>query len=225
MLSPDGFFEETLATRINQKLDNKAVVAPIVLSRGMITSPDGSARVPNVQVIGVDERFWQLAPDFAHTLFGTWAMKKEFSGWGSTVLFINDRLKKRLNKSVGDRLILRMEEPSLFSRDAPLSGERDNKFVTMNQEYGGVIPASGFGTGLQGNQREPLSVFVSIEALQKKLFRSLDETSGNTKFANFSLIGIKGDGKIDLDTAKSAIDGSWKLADVIEIKNLNEVSK
>ena len=227
MLSPDGFFEETLATRINQKLDNKAVVAPIVLSRGMITSPDGSARVPNVQVIGVDERFWQLAPDFAHTPLGTWAMKKEFSGWGSTVFFINDRLKKRLNKSVGDRLILRMEEPSLFSRDAPLSGERDNKFVTMNQEYGGVIPASGFGNfGLQGNQREPLSVFVSIEALQKKLFRSLDETSGNTKFANFLLIGIKGDGKIDLDTAKSAIDGSWKLADAgIEIKNLNEVSK
>ena len=46
------------------------------------------------------------------------------------------------------------------------------------------------------------------------------------KFANFLLIGIKGDGKIDLDTAKSAIDGSWKLADAgIEIKNLNEVSK
>ena len=67
MLSPDGFFEEDLATRIQSKLkDDKAVVAPIALSRGMMTSPDGSVRVANVQVLGVDERFWKLAPLFSY---------------------------------------------------------------------------------------------------------------------------------------------------------------
>ena len=121
-------------------------------------------------------------------------MKKEFREWGPKVFFLNERLNQRLKKEIGDRLILRMEEPSLFSRDAPLSGERDNKFVTMNEEMGGVLPAEGFGHfGLQGNQREPLTVFVSLEALQKKLFRSFDQVSGTRKFANFLLMGESGD--------------------------------
>ena len=150
-------------------------------------------------------------------------MKKEFRKWGQKVFFANERLAKRLKAEVGDRLILRMEEPSLFSRDAPLSGERDNKFVTMNEEFGGVVPADGFGNfGLQGNQREPLTIFVSLQALQKKLFRSLDEVSGSTKFANFLLMGRDAAGEIDIVSVKKAMDESWKLADAgIEIKDLN----
>ena len=120
-----------------------------------------------------------------------------------------------------------MEEPSLFSRDAPLSGERDNKFVTMNEEFGGIVTADGFGNfGLQGNQREPLTIFVSLDALQKKLFRSLDEVSGSTNFANFLLMGKEGEGEIELVSAKKAMDESWKLADAgIEIKDLNNTKE
>ena len=223
MLSPDGFFEEELATRIYDSLeDEQAVIAPIALSRGMLTSPNGSVQVANVQVLGVDERFWQLAPEFAHTPMGTWSMKKQFREWGQRVFFVNERLAKRLKANVGDRLILRMEEPSLFSKDAPLSGERDNKFVTLNEEFGGVVTADGFGNfGLQGNQREPLTIFVSLQALQKKLFRSLDEVSGSTKFANFLLLGKSEEGEINLFSAQKAMDKSWKLADAgIEIKDL-----
>ena len=228
LLSPDGFFEEDLANRVFAKLgDEQAVVAPIALSRGMITTPDGSVQVSNVQVLGVDDRFWKLAPDFAQTPLGTWSMKKEFRKWGPKVFFVNERLNNRLKRVVGDRLILRMEEPSLFSRDAPLSGERDNKFVTMNEEFGGVIPSDGFGHfGLQGNQNEPLTVFVSLQSLQKKLFRSIDEVSGSTTFANFLLMGVSGKGEIALAGAKEAMDESWKLADAgIEIKNLKDSNK
>ena len=116
MLSPDGF-EEELATRIHNRLeDEQAVIAPIALSRGMLTSPNGSVQVANVQVLGVDERFFgKLAPKFAHTPMGTWSMKKQFREWGQRVFFVNERLSKRLKAQVGDRLILRMEEPSLFS--------------------------------------------------------------------------------------------------------------
>ena len=228
MLSPDGFFEEDLADRVHSKLGNKlGVVAPIALSRGMITTPDGSVCVSSVQVLGVDERFWKLAPDFSHTPLGTRSMKKEFREWGPKVFFLNERLNQRLKKEIGDRLILRMEEPSLFSRDAPLSGERDNKFVTMNEEMGGVLPAEGFGHfGLQGNQREPLTVFVSLEALQKKLFRSFDQVSGTRKFANFLLMGEIGDGEIDMLMAGKALNSSWTLADAgIEIKDLKSTNE
>ena len=60
MLSPDGF-EESLAIRIKDKLAADVVVAPVALTRGTITNPDGSIRVTNVQVLGVDESFWKLA--------------------------------------------------------------------------------------------------------------------------------------------------------------------
>ncbi len=155
MLSPDGFFEEDLADRVHSNLNDKqSVVAPIALSRGTITSPDGSVRVPNVQVLGVDDRFWKLAPDFSHTPMGTWSMKKEFREWGPKVFFVNERLDQRLKKEIGARLILRMEEPSLFSRDAPLSGERDNKFVTMNEELGELFLLKVLGISVYRETRE-----------------------------------------------------------------------
>jgi ABC-type antimicrobial peptide transport system permease subunit len=222
ILSPDGFFEEDLAVRMKQNLAAEVVIAPITLTRGTITNPDGSLRVTNVQVLGVDERFWKLAPDFSHTPLGNRSAKKEFPEWDSGSFFVNQRLGKRLNNKWNDRLILRMEEPSMFSRDAPLSGERDNKFVTINSSFGGIVPAEGFGNfGLQGNQREPLTLFVPLNSLQKKLFRSFDEISSNTKFANFLLLGALIDNKVNLKLAKKSMDQSWTLEDAgIEIKEL-----
>ena len=225
MLSPDGFFREDLADRVYEELSEpKAVVAPIALSRGTLTTPDGSVRVSKVQVLGVDERFWKLAPDPAKTPIGFGAQTDLLPEWESGSFFVNQRLGKRLNLQKGDRLILRMEEPSLFSRDAPLSGERDNRFITMNQGFGAVLPGEGFGNfGLQGNQREPLTLFVPLSSLQKKLFRSLDEASGNTQFANFLLLGTSGDGEIERENAQSALDKRWTLEDAgIEIMELRE---
>ena len=222
ILSPDGFFEEDLAVRMKQNLAAEVVIAPITLTRGTITNPDGSLRVTNVQVLGVDERFWKLAPDFSHTPLGNRSAKKEFPEWDSGSFFVNQRLGKRLNNKRNDRLILRMEEPSMFSRDAPLPGGRDNKFVTINSSFGGIVPAEGFGNfGLQGNQREPLTLFVPLNSLQKKLFRSFDEISSNTKFANFLLLGALIDNKVNLKLAKKSMDQSWTLEDAgIEIKEL-----
>ena len=60
----------------------------------------GSVQVSNVQVLGVDDRFWKLAPDFAQTPLGTWSMKKEFRKWGPKILFVNERLNKRLKRAV-----------------------------------------------------------------------------------------------------------------------------
>lgn len=223
MLSTDGFFKEDLAERVYDKLPvPEAMVAPIALSRGTLTTPDGSVRVSKVQVLGVDERFWKLAPELSKTPLGEEANLRP--KWEAGSFFVNQRLGKRLNLKKGDRLILRMEEPSVFSRDAPLSGERDNRFVTMNQEFGEILSAEGFGNfGLQGNQREPLTLFVPLSSLQKKLFRSLDEVSGSTQFANFLLLGTPGYGEIDPEDAKLALDQSWTLEDAgIEIRELRE---
>jgi putative ABC transport system permease protein len=223
MLSPDGFFEESLAFRIQAELKTQTIeVAPIVLTRGTVTKPDGSVKVSNVQVLGVDERFWRLAPNFEYTPMGSLFIEKNLSDWSIDSFFVNERLGKRLKMEKDDRLILRMEEPSMFSRDAPLSGERDNKFVTMNNPLGGILSADGFGNfGLQGNQQEPLTLFVPLLSLQKKLFHTLDEASGSIRFTNFLIMGVPEGGQVNFETANAAMNKSWTLNDAgIEIKDL-----
>ena len=107
MLSPDGFFREDLAERMKEELpDEESVIAPIVLSRGMLTSPDGATRVSNIQVLGVDPRFWKLAPDSKLAPTGADLIKKGFSNWGTETFFVNERLGKRLKSETGERLIL-----------------------------------------------------------------------------------------------------------------------
>ena len=65
LLAADGFFREELAVDLNKGkgLDDGTVIAPLVVTQGSVSLPDGSFNVPNVQVLGVDERFWKLAPD------------------------------------------------------------------------------------------------------------------------------------------------------------------
>ena len=127
LLAADGFFREELAVDLNKRkeLDEGTVVAPLVVTQGSVSLPDGSFRVPNVQVLGVDERFWKLAPD-----------PQAAPAFESGDFFANERLYKHLKVQPQERLILRVEEPGLFSRDAPLSGERDNKFVSVNKGSG-----------------------------------------------------------------------------------------
>jgi putative ABC transport system permease protein len=227
ILSADGFFQENLAERIQKSLMNpKIMVAPVVLTRGTLSTPDGSLRVNNIQVLGVDDRFWRLAPEFQRTPMGKGPFLKP-KAWHGDSFWVNRRMGHRLSKNRKERFILRMEEPSLFSRDAPMSGERENEFVTMNQKLGEVVPPEGFGSfGLHGNQREPLTIFVSLEALQRKLFRTLGEESGNTQFANFLLMGGLEGHELDMASVKVAMDKSWSLSDAgIEIKELNSTEE
>ena len=213
LLAEDGFFREELANTLAPKLGEGAVVAPIVVTRGNVTSPDGSVNVKNVQVLGVDERFWKLAPDPSET--------PDSSG---DDFFANERLYRHLKIQDGERIVLRVEEPSLFSRDAPLSGERDNKFVSLNKTLGGFVSKEGFGRfGLLGNQREPLTLFVPLETLQKRLFRNFDEQNFETAFANFLLLGSPGGSMLSMEKAESALNDSWTLADAgISVKELRD---
>ncbi|SVB32932.1 uncharacterized protein METZ01_LOCUS185786, partial [marine metagenome] len=215
LLAADGFFREELAVDLNKGkgLDDGTVIAPLVVTQGSVSLPDGSFNVPNVQVLGVDERFWKLAPD-----------PKAVPAFGSGDFFANERLYKHLKVQPQERLILRVEEPGLFSRDAPLSGERDNKFVSFNKKLGGSVGAEGFGRfGLQGNQREPLTLFVPLETLQKRMFRNFDEVAGKTTFANFLLLGNPGGKAVSNEKAKAALDEAWTLSDAgISVKELRD---
>src|SRR5690348_9434600 len=58
LITRETFFRAALADDLEQDL--KATVAPVLTLRGSATLPDNRARANDVQVLGVDERFWTL---------------------------------------------------------------------------------------------------------------------------------------------------------------------
>ena len=125
-LSEEGYFYSDLVDRVNRSinLNTTGKLAPVLLTQGTVSSPDGKTRASGVTVLGVDSRFFGFAdarsglPDLNESGF-----------WASPGLW------NELKMDHGSRLILRVEEPSLFSRDAPLSGERDSRLYPGTDLY------------------------------------------------------------------------------------------
>ncbi|MEI6561219.1 MAG: FtsX-like permease family protein [Verrucomicrobiota bacterium] len=182
------FFREQLAADIATQ--TQAVTAPLLLLRGTVTRPDGSARPDNVQVVGVDERFWKMGGSV------DWLKQAGEDGYVA-----NDRLAERLGLQPGDTVIVRVEEPSALSRDAPLSGEADAS-VAIRLRLKAVAGAEQFGRfGLQANQVPPLTVFLPLGVLQKQI-----QKPGR---ANALLVE-----RLDAAAANAALRKVWSLADL-----------
>ena len=75
----------------------------------------------------------------------------------------------RLGVRVGDEVLLRVEKPSLLSRDAPLSTVEDGS-VTLRLPVAAVAADRDFGRfSLEANQIPPLNAFVPLERLQRAI--------------------------------------------------------
>jgi len=182
---PEHFFRAGLADDLAKKLSSP--VAPVLMMRGSAALPDGRARANDVQVLGVDERFWQLGG----------ARKMDVAA--------NARLAEHLGVRVGDTIVVRVEEPSLVPRDAPLSGRSDAS-VALRVRITAVAGDDDFGRfSLRANQVPPNTVFVPLAALQEQL-----KHAGQ---ANTLLAGTPAD-------ANAALRAVWTLPDAgIEVRD------
>lgn len=175
---PDHFFRDRLADDLAAKLSSP--VAPVLMLRGSVALPDGRARANDVQVLGVDERFWQLG------------------GGHNKGVAINARLAEQLGARVGDTIVVRVEEPALVPRDAPLSGLSDAS-VALRLRITAIAGDDEFGRfSLQANQVPPNTVFVPLALLQEQL-----KHAGQ---ANMLLTAAPTD-------ANAALRSVWTLAD------------
>jgi len=62
-LGQDRFFRAELANDLSQSLGEESRIEPLLISRGSVALGDGSARANQVQILGVDDGFWELARD------------------------------------------------------------------------------------------------------------------------------------------------------------------
>ena len=153
LVAAEGTVRVALADDLARGL--AAPVAPVLLLDGAARRPDGSAQANGVQVVGADPRFWSLG-----------GATNPLVDAASDEVAINARLADQLRLQAGDRLMVRIEKPSLISRDAPLSG-RSDATVALPVRVRCVVSDRAFGRfSLRANQIAPATVFLPLAALQ-----------------------------------------------------------
>ncbi len=151
MTGGDRFFRAALAEAAG------AEAAPVLMLRATVARADGGARVNVAQLLGVDARFWKLSPSGA-------AVDLPDDG-----VVLNARLAQQLGIAAGDTVIVRVEKPGLFSRDAPLSGE-ENEVVALRVKVARVVGDADYGRfALAASQLPPFTVFAPLAVVQGKV--------------------------------------------------------
>jgi putative ABC transport system permease protein len=205
LTSNDRFFRTHLANDLQAHLP--AIVAPALEFIGTASRSDGAARANRVQVLGVDERFWQLSP------------KPPVSpNLDTNSVFLNSHLASQLSARPGDAILLRVPKPSLLPRDAPISPQEDTS-AALRLTVRAILSDAELGRfSLQANQVAPFSAFVSLARLQNQLNVS--------NRANLILAGgaAGNDGtrsSLSLSNVTTALSQDWQLADAqLELRPL-----
>lgn len=195
----ERYVSNSLADRVSRSLG--ASVAPILQIEGTASNRNGGKRVNKVQILGVDDRFWELsiagkAPD-------------EFADdrW----IAINEPFARRIEADAGDSLIVRVELPGALSKDAPLSGESEQT-TPFTVKVSEVINEEDFGLySLRAEQVPPSTLFVKLSRLQEIL-----ETPKKV-----NLLAARND--VDAKAFAKAVGDTWSFDDLqIEVKELGE---
>lgn len=235
MASNDRLFRADLSTKL-AKFIRRTTSLPDTLLDGAVpgsasvlqlpaiaTTADQSARANHVQILGVNNDFWQLANQLP-----------QFSNLPTDTVVLNDALADQLKTKVGETVVVRIQKPSLLSRDAPISSQNDLS-VALRLKVLAIVSDEQFGRfNLQASQVAPFNAFVNLGFLQ--------ETIGEPDRANLILLDCgqekdtphqypqmwEGQLRLIDETAGSlvrAVAYSWQLADAeIELRKLPENS-
>lgn len=137
---------------------------------GTASRDGGKARANHVQLVGVTQHFWRLAPE-----------PPPFTEVPPDGVVLNAGLARQLGANPGDEILFRVAKPSGLSRDAPLT-PLDETTVALRLKVSAVVSERQFGRfGLQASQIAPFNAFISLATLQKRV-----ESPGR---ANLLLVG------------------------------------
>ncbi|MEM9445625.1 MAG: ABC transporter permease [Verrucomicrobiota bacterium] len=198
LFSKDRFFRQELSQDLREK--QKGLVASGAMVVGTVATPSGNSRVNQAQIMGMEADFWKFAPELID-----WKPEGKKVG-------INQALANQLSVRPGDTIVLRMERPSLISRDAPISGGRDY-LESIRLEVDRVLDAKSFGLfSLNASHLAPYNVFIDQKSLAKTL--------GFESKANLLLIGDVE--KQGVTLWSEALETCFKLQDfALNLKDLN----
>ncbi len=190
LASNDRFFRARLADEINSAATK---AAPVLQLSATAANDEGTARANQVQVLGVNDSFWNFADK---------NLQKPQTDDPSVAL--NSSLARQLKAKVGDIVLLRVHKPSLLSRDAPISPQQDFSSAFRLKVSAIVAEAELGNFSLRANQVPPFNAFVPIAFLQGKL--------GLEGKANL-LLASSSEKEGALKKLEAALRQHWQLAD------------
>ena len=157
LVAPERFFRSDLAGRLRAGPADR--IAAALLLNGVALAPEGDRRVNDVQVVGVDDAFWGLAPQPT-------APPRLEDG----TCLINGALADRLGvKGPGDALVLRLRKPGGLPADLTLAA-READTWSRRLRVAGVQTPDAFGLfTLKITQTPPPTVFVPLSWLGAQL--------------------------------------------------------
>ncbi len=186
------FVHQHLAQRLTQAAS--IPLAPVLSLRGIISDPAQQKTHPRILVHGVDDAFWRLAPgNDIEPITG---------------LAINQALFDYLGSAPAADVILRLEKPSLLSRDAPLTPD-DEALETLRLPISRVLSNDAFGAFQLSSQADAqMNVFLPLSMLQDEVALS--------GWVNQFFIGRTADDSAvtSLAHVQEALAAHWQLEDV-----------
>jgi putative ABC transport system permease protein len=154
IITADHFFSEQLADSF-ASVDERG--CPILYIKGVAVHEQSKVRVHDVNVYGIDERFWKF-----HGATGREALEDRSA-------LVGDTLAQQLGVSPGDALLLRVESQQGVPSEW-LYGRRDDLGKTLRLNCHAILPGSQLGEfALRPNQGNAYSIFLPLKRLQKDL--------------------------------------------------------
>ncbi|RIK81015.1 MAG: hypothetical protein DCC68_09750 [Planctomycetota bacterium] len=211
VLVVDRFFRAELADDLAREAmlaEQEASALAVLLLSGSVEHAETHRRASGVNVLGCDERFWQLGDRAGETRLRPTRMP------GDGEVVINATLAAELG--IGEELdggasaiapprpevLLRLPRQQNVPADSPL-GRKTETVDTVRLKVIEVIPTEGLGRfSLQASQQDPRTAFVSPGTLQAAL--------GKPGMANAILVAAKNE-TAHVDVADEALKRSLKL--------------
>jgi ABC-type lipoprotein release transport system permease subunit len=161
VISGDRFFTEDLAAAFPPKMRS----CPIIQLKGVLVQEQNSLRAYNVNVYGIDEKFWQFQGRADQP-------SPEISG-----ILVGAPLARQLSIRPGDSLLLTVESQQAIPSEW-LYGKRDDTGKTLRLRCSEILPENRLGEfALRPSQGNVYSIFVSLKRLQKELAKPSQENA------------------------------------------------
>lgn len=169
----DRFFDSDLGERIAPSTDGaprSARIVPSILLSGSMQSPSTGRRASGIQLLGIDDHFIELFPDFGSE--GELDLDRQ-QGQIFPSVVINSALQGELDVEVGDDVLISFGRTSDIPSVSLLGRREESELLdTLRLTVTEVIPTRGPGRfGLKPRQSQPLNAFVALDIVQRKLGR------------------------------------------------------
>ncbi len=116
---------------VTRDLADRLDAAPVLQLQAQVNA--GQASAGQVDLLGIDHRFWSLGPG-----------KPATTAPEGDAFKINSTLARQLDVGTGDSLVVRLRKPSLLSSDAPLSGDTE-ELITLRGTVSDILADDQMG--------------------------------------------------------------------------------